>query len=139
MAGGSHCSCLFMCRNGSNGIVFKPIRVSKKQNRIHGENSETKIFRGIYKRMEYLKDLSVKRNNDRKLTGETFKLIVDVIGMKSLKEIDKWMDRRKKAINKTGEKDELLRGAVSSLHFCIADMFCLKIMFNDGRLLLAAS
>jgi hypothetical protein len=34
---------------------------------------------------------------------------------------------------------ELLRGAISSLHSCIADMFFLKIAFNDTRLLLAAS
>ena len=33
----------------------------------------------------------------------------------------------------------LLRGAISSLHSCIADMFFLKIAFNDTRLLLAAS
>jgi hypothetical protein len=34
---------------------------------------------------------------------------------------------------------DLLRGAISSLHSCIADMFFLKIAFNDTRLLLAAS
>ena len=33
----------------------------------------------------------------------------------------------------------LLRGAISSLHSCIADMFFLKIAFNDTRLLLAAA
>jgi anaerobic dimethyl sulfoxide reductase subunit A len=35
--------------------------------------------------------------------------------------------------------DELLRGAISSLRSCIADVFFLKIVFNDRRLLLAAS
>jgi hypothetical protein len=34
---------------------------------------------------------------------------------------------------------ELLRGAISSLRSCIADVFFLKIVFNDRRLLLAAS
>jgi len=33
----------------------------------------------------------------------------------------------------------LLRGAISSLRSCIADVFFLKIVFNDRRLLLAAS
>jgi len=33
----------------------------------------------------------------------------------------------------------ILRGAISSLHSCIADMFFLKIAFNDTRLLLATS
>ena len=36
-------------------------------------------------------------------------------------------------------KIQILRGAISSLHSCIADMFFLKIAFNDTRLLLAAS
>ena len=34
---------------------------------------------------------------------------------------------------------DLLRGAISSLRSCIADVFFLKIVFNDRRLLLAAS
>jgi hypothetical protein len=34
---------------------------------------------------------------------------------------------------------KLLRGAISSLRSCIADVFFLKIVFNDRRLLLAAS
>jgi hypothetical protein len=38
-----------------------------------------------------------------------------------------------------GYEIQLLRGAISSLHSCIADMFFLKIAFNDTRLLLAAS
>ena len=36
-------------------------------------------------------------------------------------------------------KEDILRGAISSLHSCIADMFFLKIAFNDTRLLLAAA
>jgi len=34
---------------------------------------------------------------------------------------------------------DLLRGAISRLHSCIADVFFLKIIFNDRRLFLAAS
>ena len=38
-----------------------------------------------------------------------------------------------------GSISDILRGAISSLRSCIADVFFLKIVFNDRRLLLAAS
>jgi len=95
------------------GVVIWAIKTSKG---IDGSEIQTaKTFRGIHKRILYLKDRALKQNIDDSKFGEASELGSDAIGTITLKEIDKWKSERKESIKKKMGRKKLNKEQVTEI------------------------